>query len=114
RADADDRRLLPLRPAWRLRDGGRARGGRVRAGDGRRARLLAAPDAMTRLLGRAAAPAVAAFVVVGPLASLVVWSLAERWTTGSAWPQRFGLRYWARLGSADFLEPLGTGVMGEN
>jgi putative spermidine/putrescine transport system permease protein len=64
-----------------------------------------------RLVGRAAALAVSAFVVAGPLASLVVWSLAERWTAGSPWPQRFGLRYWARMASGDFLEPLRTGLM---
>ena len=59
---------------------------------------------------RAAALAVAAFVVVGPLAGLVVWSLAERWTAGSPWPQRFGLRYWARMPTGDFLEPLTDGA----
>ena len=64
-----------------------------------------------RLVGRAAALAVAAFVVAGPLASLVVWSLAERWTAGSPWPQRFGLRYWARMATGDFLEPLRTGLV---
>ena len=64
-----------------------------------------------RLLGRAAALAVAAFVIVGPLTSLAVWSLAERWTYPSAWPQRFGLRYWQRVLSGDFLEPLRLGVV---
>jgi putative spermidine/putrescine transport system permease protein len=54
---------------------------------------------------------VAAFVIVGPLASLGVWSLAERWTYPSVWPQRFGFRYWARMLSGDFLEPLRLGVI---
>ena len=62
------------------------------------------------LAGRAAALAAAAFVIVGPLMSLAVWSLAERWTYPSPWPQRFGLRYWARVLSGDFLEPLRVGV----
>jgi putative spermidine/putrescine transport system permease protein len=66
---------------------------------------------MTRLIVRAAALAVAAFVVVGPLASLAVWSLAERWTAGSLWPQRFGLKYWSRMLTGDFLEPLRLGVV---
>jgi putative spermidine/putrescine transport system permease protein len=66
---------------------------------------------MTRLIARAAVVAVAVFVVVGPLASLVVWSLAERWTAGSLWPQRFGLKYWTRMLSADFLDPLRLGVV---
>ncbi|HEV8473012.1 MAG TPA: ABC transporter permease subunit [Methylomirabilota bacterium] len=66
---------------------------------------------MTWLIVRAAALAVAAFVVVGPLASLAVWSLAERWTAGSLWPQRFGLKYWSRMLTGDFLEPLRLGVV---
>src|SRR5213593_1328611 len=66
---------------------------------------------MTRLIARAAALAVAAFVVLGPLASLAVWSLAERWTAPSPWPQRFGLKYWNRMLTADFLEPLRLGVV---
>ncbi len=66
---------------------------------------------MTRLIVRAAAVALGAFVVVGPLASLAVWSLAERWTAGSLWPQRFGLKYWSRMLTADFLEPLRLGVL---
>lgn len=61
-------------------------------------------------MARAAVLAVALFVIVGPLASLAVWSLAERWTAPSPWPQRFGLRYWARMLSGDFLEPLRTGL----
>jgi putative spermidine/putrescine transport system permease protein len=63
------------------------------------------------LVARAAALAVAAFVIVGPLTSLAVWSLAERWTYPSPWPQRFGLRYWQRVLSGDFLEPLRLGVV---
>lgn len=59
---------------------------------------------------RAAALAVALFVVAGPVLSLAVWSVAERWTYPSAWPQRIGLRYWARMLSGDFLDPLRTGV----
>ena len=66
---------------------------------------------MTRLIVRAAAVAVAAFVVVGPLASLALWSVAERWTAGSLWPQRVGLKYWSRMLTADFLEPLRLGVL---
>src|SRR5213593_3292414 len=66
---------------------------------------------MTRLIARAAALAVAAFVVLGPLASLAVWSLAERWTAPSPWPQRFGLKYWNRMLTSDFLEPLRLGVV---
>jgi putative spermidine/putrescine transport system permease protein len=66
---------------------------------------------MTRLIGRAAALAVAAFVVVGPLVSLGVWSVAERWTAPSPWPQRVGLKYWSRMLTADFLDPLRLGLV---
>ena len=66
---------------------------------------------MTRLIGRAAALAAAAFVVVGPLVSLGVWSVAERWTAPSPWPQRVGLKYWSRMLSADFLDPLRLGLV---
>ena len=65
---------------------------------------------MSRLIGRAAALALAAFVILGPLASLLVWSLAERWTAATLWPQRFGLRYWSRMLTGDFLDPLRLGV----
>jgi putative spermidine/putrescine transport system permease protein len=37
--------------------------------------------------------------------------MAERWTYPSPWPQRFGLRYWQRVVSGDFLEPLRLGVV---
>ena len=47
---------------------------------------------------------------MGPLLSLVVWSLAERWTYPAAWPQRLGFRYWSRMLTADFLDPLKTGL----
>jgi putative spermidine/putrescine transport system permease protein len=63
------------------------------------------------LVARAAGLAVVAFFIVGPLTSLAVWSVAERWTYPSAWPQRFGLRYWSRVASGDFLEPLRLGVV---
>lgn len=63
------------------------------------------------MTARLSALALAAFIILGPLASLAVWSVAERWTYPSPWPQRFGLRYWGRMLSGDFLEPLQTGLM---
>jgi putative spermidine/putrescine transport system permease protein len=62
------------------------------------------------LVARAAGFAVVAFFILGPLTSLAVWSVAERWTYPSAWPQSIGLRYWSRVASGDFLEPLRLGV----
>ncbi len=66
---------------------------------------------MTRLALRFAALAAAAFLILGPLASLALWSVAERWTYPSPWPQRIGFRYWERMLSGNFLEPLRTGVV---
>ncbi|HEX9126301.1 MAG TPA: hypothetical protein VF948_07845, partial [Methylomirabilota bacterium] len=59
---------------------------------------------------RVAALALTACVILGPLLSLCVWSLAERWTYPAAWPQRLGFRYWSRMLTADFLDPLKTGL----
>jgi putative spermidine/putrescine transport system permease protein len=69
------------------------------------------PRSIATMALRAGALAVAAFLILGPLLSLGVWSLAERWTYPSPWPQRFGLRYWARMLTGDFLEPLRTGLI---
>ena len=66
---------------------------------------------MTRLITRAAVLAAGIFIVLGPLVSLGVWSLAERWTAPSPWPQRIGLKYWSRMLTADFLEPLRLGIV---
>src|SRR5262245_20480502 len=51
------------------------------------------------------------FAILGPLLSLLVWSLAERWTYPAAWPQRLGFRYWHRMLTSDFLDPLKTGLV---
>jgi putative spermidine/putrescine transport system permease protein len=59
---------------------------------------------------RLVALALTACVILGPLLSLAVWSLAERWTYPAAWPQRLGFRYWSRMLTADFLDPLKTGL----
>jgi putative spermidine/putrescine transport system permease protein len=58
------------------------------------------------LTARLVALVLAAFVIVGPLLSLLLWSLAERWTYPAVWPQRLGFRYWSRMLTGDFLDPL--------
>ena len=73
--------------------------------------MVEPPRSIATMAVRAGALAVAAFLILGPLLSLGVWSLAERWTYPSPWPQRFGLRYWARTLTGDFLEPLRTGLI---
>jgi putative spermidine/putrescine transport system permease protein len=64
-----------------------------------------------RVTARLAGLAAACVVILGPLVSLGVWSLAERWTYPSAWPQRWGVRYWTRMLSGDFVQPLQTGLV---
>lgn len=69
-----------------------------------------AERSLGRLVARAAALALGLMLIVGPLLSLLVWSLAERWTYPAPFPQRLGLRYWTRMLSGDFLDPLVTGL----
>jgi putative spermidine/putrescine transport system permease protein len=64
-----------------------------------------------RAAARLAALSAAAFLILGPLLGLVIWSLAERWTYPSPWPQRWGFRYWRRMLSGDFVQPLETGLL---
>jgi putative spermidine/putrescine transport system permease protein len=63
------------------------------------------------LTGKAVALAVGLFVIVGPLSSLVIWSVAERWNWPSSLPQVMGPRYWSRMLTGDFLVPLQRGVL---
>jgi putative spermidine/putrescine transport system permease protein len=58
------------------------------------------------ITARLVALVLAGVVIVGPLLSLLLWSLAERWTYPAAWPQRLGFRYWSRMLTGDFLDPL--------
>ncbi len=63
------------------------------------------------LAGRTAALVVGLFLVLGPLSSLVIWSLAERWNWPGTLPQVMGLRYWSRMLTGDFLVPLQRGLL---
>ncbi len=65
---------------------------------------------LAKLTAKTAALAVGLFVIGGPLSSLVIWSVAERWNWPSSLPQAMGLRYWSRLLTGDFLAPLQRGV----
>src|SRR5512139_445785 len=62
------------------------------------------------LTAKTAALATGLFMIGGPLSSLVIWSVAERWNWPSSLPQVMGLRYWSRLLSGDFLVPLQRGL----
>lgn len=63
------------------------------------------------LVGRALALAAALFAVMGPLSSLLIWSLAERWNWPSPLPQVMGAKYWSRMLTGDFLVPLQRGLI---
>ena len=65
---------------------------------------------LAALTAKTAALAVGLFVIGGPLSSLVIWSVAERWNWPSSLPQVMGFRYWSRLLGGDFLVPLQRGV----
>ncbi len=66
---------------------------------------------LAALAGRVVALGLALFVILGPLSSLVIWSLAERWNWPSSLPQVAGLKYWSRMLTGDFLLPLQRGVI---
>jgi ABC-type Fe3+ transport system permease subunit len=46
------------------------------------------------VMARAALLAMLAFALIGPLANLVLWSIAERWYAPHKLPVTYGLRYW--------------------
>ena len=65
---------------------------------------------------RAALAAVAlaafAFALIGPLANLALWSMAERWYTPYKLPVTYGTRYWEQVfrPTGDAMVSLGTSV----
>ena len=81
------------------------------AGDGM-ARRGAALLMVSGTLLRAAGLAVFAFVLLGPLANLVLWSVAERWYTPYKLPVTYGLRYWGAVfrPTGDAMSSLATSV----
>ncbi|MDR7419791.1 MAG: ABC transporter permease subunit [Armatimonadota bacterium] len=65
---------------------------------------------LAALAGRAALTALLFGIIVGPLAGLVVWSVAERWHWPALLPQDIGLKYWARITRGDLFGALSRGV----
>lgn len=53
-----------------------------------------------------------AFVLIGPLANLALWSVAERWYTPYKLPVVYGTRYWEQVfrPTGDAMASLGTSV----
>jgi putative spermidine/putrescine transport system permease protein len=66
--------------------------------------------AVARLTVRAALAALVLTIIVGPLASLAIWSLAERWHWPAPFPQQLGPKYWLRMLQGDPLRALTRGV----
>jgi ABC-type spermidine/putrescine transport system permease subunit II len=56
--------------------------------------------------------AVFAFALIGPLANLALWSVAERWYTPYKLPVTYGTRYWEQVfrPTGDAMASLGTSV----
>ena len=61
---------------------------------------------------KAASLAVFAFLLFGPIANLVLWSVAERWYTPFKLPVSYGLRYWEVVfrPTGDAMSSLATSV----
>lgn len=53
-----------------------------------------------------------AFALIGPLANLALWSVAERWYTPYKLPVTYGIRYWEQVfrPTGDAMTSLGTSV----
>jgi ABC-type spermidine/putrescine transport system permease subunit II len=68
--------------------------------------------APARALLKAAALAVFAFWLAGPLVNLALWSVAERWYTPFKLPVTYGTRYWEVVfrPTGDAMASLGTSV----
>jgi len=54
---------------------------------------------------------VAAFVIFGPLSSLVIWSVAEKWFWPNVLPQQIGLFYWGKVFQGRMVQALEVGVL---
>jgi putative spermidine/putrescine transport system permease protein len=50
------------------------------------------------------------FLILGPLFSLIIWSLAEEWTWPAMLPQRWGTMYWMRAFQGDLMQSFATGL----
>lgn len=53
---------------------------------------------------------VVGFIIFGPLSSLVIWSIAEKWFWPHLLPQQIGLTYWKKAFEGDLLIAFVTGI----
>jgi putative spermidine/putrescine transport system permease protein len=60
---------------------------------------------------RMAGTVAAAFVILAPLSSLVVWSFTQKWFWPHPFPQELGLFYWRKVLEGDLLRALQSGFL---
>ncbi len=53
----------------------------------------------------------ACFIIFGPLSSLVIWSVAEKWYWPHLLPQQVGLFYWGKVFQGRMMQALQVGVL---
>jgi putative spermidine/putrescine transport system permease protein len=53
----------------------------------------------------------AAFIIFGPLSSLVIWSVAEKWYWPHLLPQQAGFFYWGKVFQGRMVQALEVGVL---
>lgn len=51
------------------------------------------------------------FIIFGPLSSLAIWSIAEKWYWPHLFPQKIGLFYWQKVIHGDLMIALRLGVI---
>jgi len=63
-----------------------------------------------KLTGKLLFFALIAFIVFGPLSSLVIWSFAEKWYWPNTLPSQWGLLYWEKAFKGELLSSLINGL----
>lgn len=63
-----------------------------------------------RLILRLMLYVVVCFIIFGPISSLILWSLAEKWYWPHLFPQQMGLTYWKKMFEGDMLLALRNGI----
>ncbi len=61
---------------------------------------------MWRLSGRVIGYGLALFVILGPISSLLLWSIAEKWYWPHLFPQQIGPMYWKKVLEGDMMDAL--------
>jgi putative spermidine/putrescine transport system permease protein len=67
--------------------------------------------ALLRMSLRTALVVVAAFFILAPLSSLVIWSFTRRWSWPHPFPQEMGFFYWQKVLEGDLFRALQSGFL---